>query len=227
VETLPCPISRRTSVGRKHLGALLVAAVLFAGFRASATIIYSNDGSNNTGFITQYGNGSLASDGHVVIESNGGTWTALPVTVSTDFDVEYDVYNDSNDGDVHVILFDPETKGGIDIKNCPIDTDTPGIQFISGSNFANYNAFYFPPSSAVLAGADGSKFPSHTWTHVKIAKRGNMLMESVGGQIIRADIGSLNLPKTLYIGLGGYATPIGGAPGKISFRKILVRIFKP
>jgi hypothetical protein len=193
---------------------------------ASAQLIYSNTGDNTTGFSTMYDPGgsatTMVSNGTNIVESNGGIWDMLPVTVSGDFQISFDVNNNSFDGDSHFLLVDDSSNGGLDMRNSPQGTDTPSINIFSGTDFTNYNQFFFPTVGATLATATTTNFPNQTWTHITITKTGNILTDNVGGQIIQANVSSVGLSSTLRVGLGAYATTFNGGAGTLSYRNITV-----
>jgi hypothetical protein len=204
------------------MAVLLALSFFIAKTGLLGHMLYTNSGNNTEGFRTAYGNALLKSDGRCIVESNGGTWSLLPVKVTGDFKITYDILNNSLDGDAHLLLVDPATNGGIDVKNCPQGTDTPFNYIFSGSNFADYNQFFFPSLQNTLVTEPATSFPVASWTHVIITRKGNVITDNVGGQIIRADVGKLNLPATLRVGLGGYATTFGGGVGCLSFRNLTV-----
>ena len=66
-------------------------AATWAG-RASAQVIYSNSGDNTTWFTTGYADGKsrVFSNGTDIVESRGGRWDYLPVTVSGNFSISFE-----------------------------------------------------------------------------------------------------------------------------------------
>lgn len=210
----------------KYLFALIL--LLNSGtIGASAQVIYSNTGDNTTGFSTRYGTGSLTSDGTDIVESTGGTWDALPVLVSGNFQISFQINNNSFDGDSHLLLINDSTNGGLDVRNSPQGTDTPNINIFSGTNFVDYNQYFFPTLSATLATATSTSFPNQSWTTIIITRTGNIITDNVGGQIIQADVTSVGLPNTLRIGLGAYATTYNGGTGQLLYRNIVVTAPEP
>jgi hypothetical protein len=142
--------------------------------------------------------------------------------VTGNFQISFQVNNNSYDGDSHLLFIDPGTDAGLDVRNSPQSTDTPSINIFSGSDFANYDQYFFPTSSNTLATATTTSFPNMTWTQITITRTGNIITDDVGGQIISADVTSQNLSTTLDIGLGGYATTISGSAGQLLYRDIVV-----
>jgi hypothetical protein len=200
---------------------------------ASAQLLYSNTGNNTTGFVLAYGgdqghgdpaNADLISTGTVITPGNtaGGGWYDLPVQVSGNFQISFQVNNNSFDGNAHLLLVNPSTNGGLDVRNDPEGTIVSNINIFSGTNFANYNQFYFPSASDTLATATTTNFPNQTWTTITISLTNNILTDNAGGQIIQTNIGGLGLPETLQVGLGYYATTYNGGAGQIQFRNITV-----
>ncbi len=179
---------------------------------------YIDAGDNMKGFSGRYGNPTLRSDGKTLNAFPGGGWYALPLRASGNFKIEFDVYNDSNDGDSHLLLVDDATNAGIDVRNSPQGTDTPTINIFYAKNLATYNDFYFP--GAALATANTTAFPNRTWTHVVITKVGNKLTDNCGGQVISADLGKIFFPPRARIGLGYYSTNYQGGKGTMQYRNI-------
>ena len=104
---------------------------------------YINAGDNMKGFSGRYGNPTVKSDGKTLNAFPGGGWYALPLRASGNFKIEFDVFNDSNDGDSHLLLVDDATNAGIDVRNSPQATDTPSINIFYAKNLATHNDFYF------------------------------------------------------------------------------------
>jgi len=189
---------------------------------AQATNSYSNSGDNSKGFALRYGSAKFTSNEAELVGASGGGWYALPVKVSGDFQISFDVYNNSNDGDSHLLLVNDSTNAGIDVRNSPQGTDTPSINIFSGTNLVDYQQFYFPRPDATLASAPTTDFPNATWTHVVITKRGNILTDSVGGQSIQADLSDVSPASIDRVGLGYYATSNLGGAGQLRYRNIVV-----
>jgi len=191
---------------------------------SAQTTPYYNSGDNTNGFIFKYDGSNLSSDGTVISGTHSGGWDSMPVFVNMteNFQISFDVYNNSFDGDSHFLLFDPTTNGGLDIRNSPLGTDTPNINIFYGTNFVNHDQFYFPTVGNTLATASTTSFANQTWTHVTISKTGNILTDNVNGQIIQADLTGRSLPATAQLGLGYYSTTFSGGTGIMSYRDITV-----
>lgn len=201
---------------------LFLLTVGFWATHASGQILYTNSGNNTTGFtpiVVSNSTGSLTTNGTDLIES-GGSWDVLPVSLSGNFEINYQVYNDSYDGDSHLLLFNQVNYTGIDVRNSPQGTDTPTINIFSAGDLRTYNGFYI--YTAPLVGATTTAFPNQTWTQITVTKTGNILTDNVGGQIIQYNIGSLGLPSTLGVGIGGYATTYLGGHGQLLYRDIVI-----
>src|SRR5476649_243427 len=132
----------------KFLLPLLLVPVLMSG--AIGQTIYSNTGNNTTGFVDQFSTGHLITDGTYLVEATGGTWDTIPATVTGNFQISFQVYNDTYDGDSHIMLLNTETDAGVDVRNSPQGTDTPNINIFSGTNFTNFSQFFFPTPAATL-----------------------------------------------------------------------------
>ncbi len=181
---------------------------------------YSNSGDNTTGFVVRSGGPNISSDGSVINCTVGGGWDAIPVEVSGNFKIEFDVINNSFDGDSHIFLVDDTTNAGVDVVNSPQGTDTPNINVLYSNNFGDSGAYYFPPHT--LASQNSTAFPNMTWTHVIISKNGNILTDNVGGQIMTADVSNIYFPPLARVGLGYYATTYRGGAGNIKYRNIVI-----
>jgi len=168
----------------------------------------------------EYGSLSYSSNGTDIIGATGGGYVNLPVTLSGDFQMSFDVYGNSNDVDSDILFVSSGTDAGIQIRNCPQNTDTPNLYLEGGSHFADYNGFYWDHTT--LATAASTNFPLQTWTHITLTKKGNTLTDNVGGQILITDLTSLNLSSHLDVGLGYYATTNLGGVGQIEYRNILI-----
>jgi len=113
--------SKKTEI--KLFPILIILLLVLFKTNASAQILYSNTGNNTTGFVLEYAgdqsNADLVSNGTILTEGNssGGGWYDLPVQVSGNFQISFQVYNDSNDGNAHLLLVNPSTNGGLDIRN--------------------------------------------------------------------------------------------------------------
>jgi len=186
----------------------------------SAQVLYSNSGNNTTGFALQYGNVSYSTNGAYLTGASGGGYVNLPLTINGNFQMSFDVYGNSNDVDSDILFLSAGTAAGIQIRNCPQNTDTPNLYLEGGTHFADYEGFYW--DNTVLAQAPSTNFPNETWTHITITKNGNTLIYNVGGQILTTDLTSLNLSSSLNIGLGYYATTTLGGVGQIEYRNILI-----
>jgi len=91
--------------GKKLLFILAILFLHLLGINTSAQILYSNTGNNTTGFVLQYdggsngnaGNANLISNGTTLTEGNtaGGGWYDLPVQVSGNFQISFQVNNNS------------------------------------------------------------------------------------------------------------------------------------
>ena len=178
---------------------------------------YSNSGNNITGFTIKFGGGVTTNGSELVVA--GGTWDTIPAIVTGNFRISYQVYNNSFDGDSHFLLLNPGTTGGIDVTNSPQSTDTPKINITSGTDFTNYNQYYFPTPTAVRASANTTSFPNQQWTSIIVSRNGNILTDNVGGQIIQTDVSSF-LGDSVQLGLGGYATPYAGGVGQLLYRNV-------
>lgn len=181
---------------------------------------YINIGDNIRGFSMRYGNPTINTDGKTLNAFPGGGWYVLPVRADGDFRIEFDVFNDSDDGDSHLLLVDDATNAGIDVRNSPQGTDTPTINIFAAKNLAAYDDFYFPKTT--LATANATAFPNRAWTHVIITKIGNKLTDNCGGQVITADLGNVFFPAKAHIGLGYYATNFQGGKGTMNYRNIRI-----
>jgi hypothetical protein len=199
----------------------VVTTILIAtAIKGNAETLYYNPGNNTTGFTTQYGNLSYSSNGIDLIGASGGGYVTLPLTVSGNFQMTFDVYGNSNDVDSDILFLSSGTDAGIQIRNCPQNTDTPNLYLEEGTHFADYNGFYW--DNTVLATAVSTNFPLQTWTQITITKNGNTLIDNVGGQILTTDLTFLNLASTLDVGLGYYATTTLGGVGQIEYSNILI-----
>jgi len=201
-------------------------ATLFLALLATSVkgqIVYSNTGANTTGFVITYPFGaSLTSNGTDLVLNEGGIWDTLPVTVTGNFQLSYQVYNNSGDGDSHVMLLNNGTTGGVGVTNSPQNTDTPSINIVSATDFTNYNQYFFPTASETLATALSHAFPNDTWTQIIVTKFGNILTDNVGGQTIQYNVSGLGLSSSFQIGLGGYATTNLGGAGQLLYSNIVV-----
>ena len=140
----------------------VVSLGLFAS-QAEGQIIYSNSGNNITGWTVTYPYGAtLVSNGTDIVLEEGGIWDTTPVTVTGNFQISYDVYNNSGDGDSHLMLLNNGTTGGVGVTNSPENTDSPSINIVSATDFTNYSQYFFPTSAETLATASSLDFPNDT-----------------------------------------------------------------
>jgi hypothetical protein len=185
------------------------------------TLIYTNRGDNMAGFILKFNDANFGLDNHMLLGTWGSGWYALPVYLTGDFRIDFDVYPDSNDASSYLILFDESTGKGINVAN---STNTSfglhSLEINSVANLTDHDKFFFDHQT--LATAEAKKFPDKAWTHVTIIKKGNTLTDNVGGQIISADLSPAKLPPTLRLGLGYYASDNVGGDGQIGYGHIRV-----
>jgi hypothetical protein len=202
--------------------ALLVFVFALALARGSdAKVLYSNPGDNITGFDLMYGNPCFSVDPqHDLLGASGGGWFALPVVLTGDFQLDFDVYGDSGDVDSDIIFADDQTGAGIEVNDCPQNTDTPTINIKWSANLCTHQSFYFDLTT--LASAPSTNFPNFTWTHIRITKKGNTLTDNVGGQVILADVSNGKFPTEARLGLGYYSTQNLGGAGLIRYAHIRV-----
>lgn len=206
----------------------IILSVLFLTLSKSdvnSQVLYSNTGDNTTGLTTVLVSGTggtITTNGTDLVESGGGRWDVLPVSVSGDFQISYQVYNDSNDGDSHFLLFNPVDYTGVDVQDSPQGTDTPTINIFSAGDLRTYNGFFI--YTAPLIGAATTAFPNQTWTQITITRTGNILTDNVGGQILQYDMSNLGLPATLGVGLGAYASTTLGGNAQMLYRNIILTV---
>jgi hypothetical protein len=202
-------------------------------FRASDWTVYENRGDNIEGFAVKLGapnftiqNNKLVGNatGHVGRDDDTG-WFSLPVSVSGNFQIDFDAYPDANDAASWLTLFDDATDRGVVVMNAT-DTScgTHSLTINSVSNLTQYDQFFIHPTT--LASVEAHGFANQTWTHITITREGNTLTDKVGGQIVTADLSNINFPTTVRIGLGYYATKNVGGNGQFSYQNIRV-IQKP
>ncbi len=178
--------------------------------------LYVNSGDNTTGFKLKYDGANFTVDGKILVGNCGGGWFALPVWVTGDFQIDFDVYPDANDAASALLLYDDATNKGILMFNCTQTTFlNHNIGIYSVDNLTDHDQFYFPHSP--LAMAEAKNFANQTWTHVTIIKKGNTLTDNVGGQVISADLSKENIPFAMRVGLGYYATTNVGGNGQIGY----------
>jgi hypothetical protein len=184
----------------------------------SGRLLYFNAGDNTRGFAPGYGNVSFSVHNHALVGASGGGWSALPVLLEGNFEFDYDVYGDSGDVDSDIVFVDEELNNvGILVNNCPQNTDTPTVNILSNKHL-NDQGFYF--DSTRLSGAPSTRFPNCTWTHVRIIKKGNILTDDVGGQVISANLEKVSFPISARLGLGYYATQNLGGTGQIRYANL-------
>jgi hypothetical protein len=150
--------------------------------------------------------------GRIWLKRREELWDTIPVTATGNFQISFQVYNDTYDGDSHILLLNTGTDAGVDVRNSPQGTDTPNINIFSGTNFTNFSQFFFPTPAATLATAQATHFPNQTWTQVTITLNNGILADNVGGQVILANVSGL-LTSSIQLGLGGYATTYNPDPG--------------
>jgi hypothetical protein len=206
----------------KSIAVILVATLLLgaADAKPGTELLYSNTGDNTKGFEVQYGNLSFSSDGTVLTGASGGGYVKLPVTVNGDFQMSFDVFGDSLDVDSNIFILHSGTAMGFEVRNCPQDTDTPGLFIHSGTHFSDYQGYYW--DNTVVATVAATNFPVQKWTHVVITKEGSKLTDNVGGQILTTGLNLSDSCSTFDIGLGYYATPNLGGAGQIRYRNIKI-----
>lgn len=201
---------------------LMLAGILF-GFpcvaETSPKILYANAGDNTEGFELRTGGISFSVQQHVLVGSTGNGWFSLPVKVRGDFQMDFDVYGDANDVDSNIFFVDPLNGEGILINNCPQETDTPTLSINTSHSLLDPNCLF---AMQALALAPSTKFPNRTWTHIRITKKGNILTDDVGGQILSTDLSSANFPGEAMVGLGYYSTPNLGGNGLIRYAHIRI-----
>jgi len=186
----------------------------------SQKLLYVNAGDTTDGFLLAYGNLSFSVDQHVLIGASGGGWDKLPVLLKGDFQVDFDVYGDSNDVDSNILFVDELNGEGIEVNNCPQDTDTPTLGIKYSTHLCDHEGYYFDQTTLVSAAS--TKFPNRTWTHVTITKKGNILTDNVGGQVISTSVENENFPAAARLGLGYYSTQNLGGNGLIRYAHIRV-----
>ena len=214
------------------LTALFLAAASTSGGIAqptqatSNTALYANSGDNTTGFKLIYGSASFSSSEGVIVGDCGAGWVSLPVWVTGDFQIDFDVYPDANDAASFFLLYDDASHKGIEILNC---TETSfgnhNIGVYSVDDLTDHDQFYFPQSPLATAGA--KHFTNQAWTHVTIIKKGLTMTDNVGGQVITADLAKAkgNLPYSMRVGLGYNATTNVGGNGQIGYAHLrIVRV---
>lgn len=181
---------------------------------ADALNSYVNSGNNVTGFVARFVDPHFISNGTEIIGSGNG-WVALPVKVSGDFQIKYDVFGNSFDVDSHLLLVNDATTDGVDCVASPVGSDTPSINIYNQKNLASYTPFYF--ATTYLAKASTTGFINYTWTHATITKVGTNITFNVGGQTISAKVTTADLPTVARVGLGYY--------GEIKYRNISVKSY--
>jgi hypothetical protein len=196
-------------------------------------VLYTNHGDNTEGFDVKFYHPNFTPHNHVLIGNDPGHhsrdddsgWLALPVSVESDFRIDYDVYSDARDGSGWLILFDDSSKKGLCLSSSPRGSSANSINIFAMENLTDRDSVF--DQNVKLATASTTNFPDQTWTHVTITKAGNMLTENVGGQIISTELPVDSLPKKIHVGLGYYATKNLGGDGEMSFANILVVETKP
>jgi hypothetical protein len=206
---------------------LISLAALFLGATAQPASIlsdpplYVNSGTNTTGFTLKFSDPSFTVDNNMLVGPVGGGWVALPVCVTGDFQIDFDVYPDANDAGAYLILFDNASKKGINVAN---STNTSyglhSLEINLVDDLTDHDQFYYTHDT--LATAEAKNFPNQAWTHVTIIKKGNTLTDNVGGQVISADLSKANLPAMLQVGLSYYATTNMGGDGQIGYINLRV-----
>ena len=192
----------------------------------SNTPLYTNCGDNTTGFNLKFGGASFTVDNHMLVGTEGGGWYSLPVYVSGDFQVDFDVYPDANDAASALMLYDDSNNRGVLMFNCTETTfSNTNIGIYSVNDLTNHDQFYFPNSPLGIAPA--KNFTVKAWTHITIIKKGNTLTDNVGGQVISADLSKEKLPFVLRVGLGYYATTNVGGDGEIGYANLRIVRLKP
>jgi hypothetical protein len=185
-----------------------------------ATIVYKNRGDNlkdvkpvfdPTLFKVEHGN---------IVGRDGGCWESLPVYVCGDAQIDYDVYTDAGDSGAFFILYGSANKEGINIVNCPNNTFNGHNIIEHIYDLLDHQKFYY--TFDTLTTQPSTNFPRNQWVHVTITKKGDQLIDNVGGQVVHADISSAQLSGVISMGLGFYATKNIGGGGMLKYANIRV-----
>ena len=192
-------------------------------------VVYVNPGNNTTGFIVKSAEPNFTvirntlvanAEGHHGRDDDTG-WFALPASVTGDFQIDFDVFPDAKDAASWVVLFDNTSNCGIVVSNSTETSfGTHSLDINSMEDVTDYNQFFF--RHATLANSETGKFSDHTWTHIRIIKKGNRLSDDVGGQIISTDLSNANFPQVARVGLGYYATKNLGGNGQFGYANIRI-----
>jgi hypothetical protein len=194
----------------------------------SGKVLYENRGDNTNGFVLKHPSNGIPNfsvHDHVLTGNYDRTtnlgWCELPVSVTGDFQVDFDVRADANDACSFLMLFDAASNQGVAMANSTNTSfGTHSLYIDSVKDLTDHEQIYY--NHTVLASAESKDFPDQAWTHVRVSKIGNRLIDNVGGQVIFADLPPGTLPAKVHLGLGYYATKNVGGNGRIAYANIRV-----
>ncbi len=191
-------------------------------------VLYENRG-NTKGFgpgfahpsFTPHDTMLVANDPASGCPADASGWMSIPAWLTGDFQIDLDVRADANDAMSWVMLYDDATRKGLFVCN---RTNTsfgdPTHSIVNLTDVTTYDQIFNHGPGPVLASANALKFPNQTWTHVTITKVGNRLFDSVGGQVLTAEIPHGTLSAKIHVGLGYYATKNVGGNGQMEYANI-------